>query len=82
MNTLSHKKLIVIKLYQPKCYTLNFILLDATVTITENKCAEVITKNEIVETITENERAENYLLERMLADFKASEHYLPTGCIP
>ena len=46
----------------------HFILLDASITITENKCAELITKNEIVETITENERAENYLLERMLTD--------------
>ena len=56
MNTLSHKKLIVIKFYSPKCYTL--ISLDASVTITKNKCAEIITENESVEAITENESVE------------------------
>ena len=40
------------------------------VTITENRSAELITENESVEAITENERAENYPLERMLADLK------------
>ena len=38
-----------------------FISLGASVTITENKSVELI---------TENERAENYPLERMLADIK------------
>ena len=41
-----------------------------SVTITENKSAELITENESVEAITENERAENYPLARMLADLK------------
>ena len=79
MNTLSHKKLTMIKLYSPKCYTLRqmFISVDASVTIMENKSAELITENESVEAITEsesveaiteNERAENNPLERMLAD--------------
>ena len=47
-----------------------FISLDASVTITENKSAELITENESVEAITENERVENYSLEGMLADLK------------
>ena len=47
-----------------------FISLDGSVTITQNKSAELITENESVEAITENERAENYPLERMLAVFK------------
>ena len=47
-----------------------FIALDASVTITENKSAELITENESVEAITENERVENYSLEGMLADLK------------
>ena len=47
-----------------------FISLDASVTITENKSAELITQNERVEAITENERAENSSLKRMLADLK------------
>ena len=51
MNTLSHEKLIVIKFYSPKCYTLKH----ASVTITENKSAELITENKSVEAITENE---------------------------
>ena len=38
-----------------------FISLDASVTITENKSAELI---------TENDRAENYPLEKMLAHLK------------
>ena len=45
-----------------------FISVDASVTIMENKSAELITENESVEAITENERAENNPLERMLAD--------------
>ena len=48
----------------------NIISLDASVTITENKNTELITENESVEAITENERAENYPLERILADLK------------
>ena len=36
-----------------------FISLDASVTITEYKSAELITENESVEAITENKRAEN-----------------------
>ena len=47
-----------------------FISFDVSVTITENKSAELVTENESVEAITENERAENYPLERMLADLK------------
>ena len=47
-----------------------FISFDVSVTITENKSAELVTENENVEAITENERAENYPLERMLADLK------------
>ena len=47
-----------------------FISLDASVTITENKSAELITENKSVEAITENERAENCSLENMLADLK------------
>ena len=55
-----------------------FISLDSSVTITENKSAELITENESVEAITENERAENYPLERMLADFKHQNIIYPT----
>ena len=47
-----------------------FISLDASVTITENNSAELITENDSVKAITENDRAENYPLERMLADLK------------
>ena len=47
-----------------------FISLDASVTITENKSAELITENETFEAITENQRAKNYPLERMLVDLK------------
>ena len=47
-----------------------FISLYGSVTITENKTAELITENESVEAITENNRAENYPLQRMLADLK------------
>ena len=47
-----------------------FISLNASVTITENKSAELITKNESVEAITKNQRAENYPLGRMLTDLK------------
>ena len=47
-----------------------FISLDASVTVTEKKSAEVITENEGVKAITENERSENYPLERMLVDLK------------
>ena len=68
MNTLLHKKLIVIKFYFPKCYTP--ISLDASVTITKNKSTELITENESIEAITENEIAENYPLVKMLADLK------------
>ena len=46
------------------------ISVDASVTIMENKSAELVTENESVEVITENERAENNPLERMLADLK------------
>ena len=62
MNTLSHKKLIVIKFYSSKCYTY-FISLDAVMPlpITKNKSAELITENECVEAITENERAKTTL---------------------
>ena len=67
MNTLLHKKLIVIKFYYPKCYTL---ISDASVTITKNKSTELITENESIEAITENEIAENYPLVKMLADLK------------
>ena len=42
-----------------------FISLDATITITENKSAELITENESVEAITENERAEKLFTHRM-----------------
>ena len=70
MNTLSHKKLIVIKFYSSKCYTYFIGCCDASATITKNKSAELITENECVEEITENETAENYPLERMLADLK------------
>ena len=48
----------------------NILSLDTSVTITENKNTEPITENEKVEAITENERAENYALERILADLK------------
>ena len=68
MNTLLHKKLIVIKFYFPKCYTP--ISLDASVTITKNKSTELITENESIEAITENEIAENYPLVKILADLK------------
>ena len=54
-----------------------FISLNASVTITENKNAELITKNESVEAITETQRAENYPLERMLADLKHQNIYPP-----
>ena len=47
-----------------------FISLDVSVTITDNKSAELITKNKSVEAVSENERAENYPLERMLGDLK------------
>ena len=47
-----------------------FISLDASVTITEKKSAELITENEGVKAITESERSENYLLERMLVGLK------------
>ena len=40
------------------------ISLDASVTITENKSADLITENENFEAITENNRAEKYPLER------------------
>ena len=46
------------------------ISLNASVTITESKIAELITENESIEAITENERAENYPVEKMLADLK------------
>ena len=59
-----------------------FISVDASVTIMENKSAELITENESVEAITENERAENNPLERMLADLKQQNIILPTECIP
>ena len=61
MNTFSHKKLTVIKFYSSKCLHTYFISLDTSVTITENKSAELI---------TENQRAENYPLEKMLAHLK------------
>ena len=63
-------------------HTSLFISLDASVTITENKSAELITKNESVEAINENERAENYPLERMLADLKHQNIIYPPKCIP
>ena len=54
-----------------------FISLDASVTISGNKSAELITKNEGLEAITENERAENYPLEKMLADLKHQNFIYP-----
>ena len=54
---------MVIKFYSSKCYTY-FISLDASVTISGNKSAELITENEGLQAITENERAENYPLEK------------------
>ena len=47
-----------------------FISVDISVTITDNKSAELITKNKSVEAVSENERAENYPLERVLGDLK------------
>ena len=59
-----------------------FISLDASVTITEIKSAELITENEGVKAITENERSENYPLERMLVDLKHQNIiYLPDASL-
>ena len=46
------------------------ISLGASVTITENKSAELITENENFEAITENKRAEKYPLERRMAGLR------------
>ena len=55
-----------------------FISLDVSLTVTENKSAELNTENESVEAIAENERAEKYPLERMLADLKHQNIIYPS----